>query len=334
MVQNYLLNSARKNAKSAASQALFRTILAVILVFSVLISIKPASAALLKDVAILDHLEKDFSMVENINISLSENTGKSFPLTLPGQASKIIVNGKSYNNSNLSIPLNCTECNIQISYSINNIVKKSGHQLSFYRTLNFPITPAQLSYRIFLPIGYRLNMSDQANPSIVPKPSDISTDGEHITIGWKETNPKLPLQYLVVYYDTEPSESLAYIIRNDLTHASVVIFGILLLAVGFAAGFLVKSQAAKNWLKKIPKGPAKHYVIPSSLLSPDEKIILDFLKRKGAKKNPVNQKEIGKELEWSKSKVSAVLSNLYYKKIIDREKFGRNYKVKIVKEVQ
>jgi predicted transcriptional regulator len=78
----------------------------------------------------------------------------------------------------------------------------------------------------------------------------------------------------------------------------------------------------------------KQYVVPSSLLSPDEKVIVGFLKKKDAKKSPINQKEIGRELGWSKSKVSAVLSNLYYKKIIDREKFGRNYKVKLVKDVQ
>ena len=75
------------------------------------------------------------------------------------------------------------------------------------------------------------------------------------------------------------------------------------------------------------------HIIPSSLLSPDEKIVIELLKQKDAKNNPVNQKEIGKELNWSKSKVSAILTNLDYKKLIEKEKFGRNYKVKLIKEV-
>ena len=179
-----------------------------------------------------------------------------------------------------------------------------------------------------------MNISDPTNPSIVPAPSELSTDGENLIITWKETNPQLPKQYLVVYYGTEELESWSYVIRNDITHSAVLVFGALLLMIGFGAGFLVKHYAARKEKKKMSKTGEKHYVVPSSLLSPDEKVVVHLLKKKNAKKNPVNQKEIGKELNWSKSKVSAVLSNLYYKKLIDREKIGRNYKVKLVKEVQ
>ena len=47
----------------------------------------------------------------------------------------------------------------------------------------------------------------------------------------------------------------------------------------------------------------------------------------------MNQKELVKALDWSKSKVSAIVTNLEYKKIVQREKFGRNYKVELVKEI-
>jgi uncharacterized membrane protein len=47
----------------------------------------------------------------------------------------------------------------------------------------------------------------------------------------------------------------------------------------------------------------------------------------------MNQKDIGKKLEWSKSKVSAIMTNLEYKKIVEREKIGRNYKVELKKEL-
>jgi uncharacterized membrane protein len=330
-VQNYFLDWAKKMPKNTVFNGLFRTILIVTML---VIALNPAYAAVLKQAVIIDHLNKDLSVFENINITLADNAETSFALTLPDKARNIIVNGQKYANNSLKMPLNCTECKISISYVLNNIIKKNNAQYSFYRTLNFPKVPVQQIYQLYLPVGYSINISDQTSPSVVPTPSEISTDGESIIIGWKENNPQLPKQYLVVYYDTEQFESLSYIIKNDITHTSVLIFGVLLLIIGFAAGFLAKQYAARKEQKKMPKSGEKQYFIPSSLLSPDEKIVVNFLKKKNAKKNPVNQKEIGKELNWSKSKVSAVLSNLYYKKLTDREKFGRNYKVKLVKDVQ
>jgi len=328
-VQNYLLNSSKKVHRNSLSKALFRTILIVAVLMLALDSV---SASLLKQAVIVDYL-KETSMTESINLSLSNNTDANFSLTLPDKAYNIVVNGKKFSNNTLKIPLSCAQCEIGISYSLDNIVKKVNNQFSFYRTLHFPKVPEQQTYLIHLPVGHSINITDEASPSIVPKPTEIFTDGENIIIGWKEKNPESPSQYLVVYYNTESFESLSYIIKNDLSHTSVVIINILLLIIGLVAGFFVNKAIAKRLQKKAPKEPAKQFIVPASLLSPDEKIVVDFLKKKDAKKNPVNQKEIGKELNWSKSKVSAVLSNLYYKKIIDREKFGRNYKVKLVKDV-
>jgi uncharacterized membrane protein len=70
--------------------------------------------------------------------------------------------------------------------------------------------------------------------------------------------------------------------------------------------------------------------VPASLLTPDEKTIMNLIKEN---KNQIRQREVVKILDWSKSKVSAVVSNLEYKKIVRREKFGRNYQIELVKDI-
>jgi uncharacterized membrane protein len=90
--------------------------------------------------------------------------------------------------------------------------------------------------------------------------------------------------------------------------------------IGIIIGFVLNKQLHKR--TAVP-------IISSSLLSPDEKKVIAHLRGKGF----VNQKEIGKEMNWSKSKVSAIISNLSYKKMIEKEKIGRNYKVKLIKDI-
>jgi len=329
-VQNHNPRYGRKNTKNDAFNALFRTILLLVIV---LILARSGYAAVFKDVTIIDHLESDSSMTETINLTLSENIDNIFALTLPAESYNIMVDGESYSNNSLSIPLNCTECTVSIIYKLDNTIKQYTKQYTFYRTLNFPQIPVQQEYIIYLPAGYSINVTDQSTPSVVPKPTEISTDGQHIIIRWKEANPQMPKQYLVIYYGAEETESFFYVLANDVSHATVVLFGLLLLVIGFVAGYVLNKTATKKWLKNIPT-EVKQHIVPSSLLSPDEKKVVHYLKEKNSHKEPVNQKDIGKALNWSKSKVSAVLSNLYYKKIIDREKFGRNYKVKLVRDVE
>ena len=97
------------------------------------------------------------------------------------------------------------------------------------------------------------------------------------------------------------------------------------LSIGLSTGIIIQKYYSKKFveIKDIP-------YIPSSLLSPDEKKIISLLKDHNRK---MGQKEIGKQLNWSKSKVSAIMSNLQYKEIIKKEKIGRNYNVELLKEV-
>ena len=292
-----------------------------------------ASALITRQISLIDKLQSDLSMTESISISITDNTDDMFSISLPDTAHSIMANGELMSNNTVNISLNCTSCNIQISFDMDNVVKKDNRQYLFYRTLHFPQSPQQLRYVVYMPDGYTVNSTDTTNPSIVPNPTSILTDGTHIMVSWIETNPQLPKQYYVRFQGPEQIESMLFFVQNDLGHPITIMMLLLILVIGIVSGYFLKILSVKKIEKPIKQKTMQH-LIPSSLLSPDEKKVMGLLQSKDAKKNPVNQKDIGTELNWSKSKVSAVLSNLYYKKLIDREKFGRNYKVRLLKDVE
>jgi uncharacterized membrane protein len=317
-VQNHLSKNIGKPAKSVVLTLLFIT---VAVLYSGI-----AYGAVAKDVIIIDKIYQDGSLKESIFIALENNTGSLFPITLPTNAKQIYINGVSSNpkNNSIIIPISCASCNINIAYSLDSNVKKNGNDLhSFYRSVNFPIVPIKFRYVIYLPIGYTLgNNTEQA--SVVPYPSEITSDGESVILIWSEAKPKLPMQFVVQYYGHESGESTADVFA-DFSHTLIWMSLLFVFILGIIIGFFV--QAFRKGKKNTPA------TIPSYLLSPDEKAVVELLQDKN-KDDFVNQKEIGRSLSWSKSKVSAVISNLSYKKMIEREKVGRNYTVKLITEIK
>ena len=70
---------------------------------------------------------------------------------------------------------------------------------------------------------------------------------------------------------------------------------------------------------------------PQSLFNPDEKKVLSVIRDHGMQ---IKQKDIALKLDWSRSKVSAIVSNLEYKKVIRREKTGRNFDITLVQQFE
>jgi len=279
------------------------------------LSITIPAIATLDQVNIVDQLNVDLSMRESIQLSMSSNKESIFTLKLPENAYNILVGNISATNP-VIVQLNCTQCSMRISYSLDNAARDEG-LFSFYRTLGLPMQPVQMHYVLYLPVGYIVANYTQADPTIAPYPTSMITDGQHIILSWSEQYPELPKQYFVKYENPK--------IEVTNNRAPIWLTALIMFILGTGIGTLLY-----KFLKKTPK---LMHTVPSSLLSPDEKAIVEYLKKHNAQSNPINQREIGRDLQWSKSKVSAVLSNLYYKKLIEREKFGRNYKVKLLKDV-
>ena len=119
------------------------------------------------------------------------------------------------------------------------------------------------------------------------------------------------------------SEAMVTNIMNLSTTNSIIIN---LISLVFAAvlGFFVSLYLFRVQSKD------KEYRILRKALSEDEKEILDEIKKAGE----VTQDSLRFRLNWSKAKVSTILTNLDKRNLIQRERVGKTYKVYLQKALK
>ncbi|MCB9359330.1 hypothetical protein H6503_05335 [Candidatus Woesearchaeota archaeon] len=299
-VQNYNLDICRKIALS-------------VFFFAFLVSV---SALQLE---VRNTLQEDFSVLEELTI-IVQNHSSSIEFVLPSSVMDVTLDGMpaDVNNNSLMLDL-CNGCIVELSYIIPDAsMKGQNGEYKFSRSMNVPFDVDNLIYEIYLPLGYIIGTGDASSvPNIAPNPTSIGSDGKHIMISWKQANPQLPEVFQVIYRGHEGTETVASEFGNELTEWPVWVLMVLFLVLGTILGLLIAYFSPKSNNAEI---------IPSSLFTPDEKKVIEMLEK------TESQKEVGAMLSWSKSKVSSIMTTLEFKKVISREKIGRNYKVKLLKK--
>ncbi len=286
-------------------------------------------ATIVDGVIVQDTIE-GVAVHETMSILLINNTLREISFGLPQGVTSITVDGKSAvaTNGTVNIPLSCDSCNITLGFTLNDAVKSSGTDTQIYsRTMNAPGQPRMLSYELHLPAGAFIRSTEQ-DPAIVPVQTAISTDGERIVLRWLRTNPQLPEQYVIRYMTTEPSNVGAATLLTEFSEWVVWVLMCITLVIGVVLGLFLPQNMRKKSTQTISSSSSST-VIPASLLSSEELIIIRALRGK-----PLDQKELGKQLGWSKSKVSAIMTGLERKGIIKREKLGRKFKAELIKDVE
>lgn len=288
---------------------------------------QPVLAYNLESVTIKNTLTESGNLLEEMDLLIKNNTNEFLIIHLPKKAYSIKINNKESNTKNTSVKIEtkCVECEVKLSYQLDNVVKETKTQTyDFSRTINLPKKPTELLYSVKIPPGEIINLNEENN--IIPKEAYITTDGEGIIINWKETEPNLPKIYHISYTGHENSENIMPEIINEMTEWSVILLIITTLLLGFGFGWFGKKYY-KNKTNKIKVLEQ----LPVSLFNPDEKEVINKIKENN---NQIKQKELGNQLNWSKSKVSSIITNLEYKKIIRREKLGRNYDIYLEKQIE
>jgi len=273
-----------------------------------------------ESVTINDSLNPDLSINETLSIELSGNTGGNFTFSLPQGARNIGTGARrsSIVDNTVLVNLSCFRCSVEINYAIDDVISRQADgQYIFSRTINLPQSPAQLKYYVLLPQGGSFHTGQSLDPSVVPSATSIGTNGKNIIVSWADANPELPQRYYVRYVMQELGTST---IRQELSEGIVWV----LIGSAFGIGFILASAII---LFKKPKRQIP--VVHKTLLSPDERAVVKLIREN---KHTIHQREIVAKLGWSKSKVSAVVTNLLYKEIISKEKLGRNYKVTLIKD--
>ncbi len=279
-------------------------------------------------VLIEDRVAEDLTTFEVMDVSITNNTDESMLWRLPPNVYEVDLNGNpiDVHENAVNISLHCTVCGFQLSYAQNNVVKDfSVDSLMFYRTLDLPQPPELLHYTVKISPLYIINKKIDVDGElpIVPIPTETKVTVSGPLVQWVETEPALPKVYQITFKSHEDIENAHQEFIDEFSEGTMWIIIITAVLFGLLLGIAICSF--------IHKKKKKGMYVPSSLLSPDEKTVLRLLKEH---KNMMNQKEIGIQLQWSKSKVSAIVSNLHYKEIIKKEKFGRNYKIYVIKEIE
>ena len=107
----------------------------------------------------------------------------------------------------------------------------------------------------------------------------------------------------------------------NFSSASSTTMNLIALIVAIAATLILYFYIFKHEAKE------QEYNIIRRALSEDEKTILDEIKKTGE----ITQDSLRFRLDWSKAKVSTILTNLDKMNLIQRERIGKTYKVYLQK---
>lgn len=251
--------------------------------------------------------EYDSNYYEQISIGL--NCSEEISFRTPNGASEILLNGLTTTNTLFNIN-DCSKENI-ISYKLNALeqINNSNYRIernfNSYNILNY-------SYSIKVPLEFSLNQ----NLSI-PQKFEIEYNNSNKIFHFK------PNEVYVLYFNKFDLEthSMSFQSIFEELDEKIVIY---IFLFAFLLGCLLTYIYMKNKLYKLPQK-----IVPSYVLDKEEKEILTVIKENSG----INQKQIGSKLNYSKSKVSAIVNNLEQKELVKREKFGRSFKVYINKKI-
>ena len=285
----------------------------------------PSSTAYnIDSIIVEDTLNSNLLTQEIVTIHLTNNTNEFFFFDVPSNAYDIHLGDVPIQENGLRIPLDCTTCTLHISYKLTDVIRDfPSDALAFYRTLNLPKNIKSITYTVTLPSQYAIiKIKDTDSLPIVPIPTKIEPKTSGTTITWSEKNPELPKVFQITFKDHEEIESETQEFVDEFSEGYVWLLSMISALLGAILGIGIYKQF--NTIKE------RTSYVPSSLLSPDEKKVVALLQKNN---NKMDQTQIGKHLHWSKSKVSAIITNLHYKKLIEKEKFGRKYTVTLIKKI-
>ncbi len=191
---------------------------------------------------------------------------------------------------------------VSVSYSCNTCVVEKDGQYQYRYSIKIPLYVKKLYALVKIPEGMGL-LKTQENP-FSPADADVASDGRRPILKWSRD----PLSADSSFDVSVAYESLG-IVYNDIRMEYVIaLFAIIV--VGFL-GYGLYTKKAQVRL-----------ILP--LMKKDEKIVLESVLKHG---QGVNQKIIVKETNYSKAKVSKVLSSLKERGVVKLERAGRTNKI-------
>lgn len=196
--------------------------------------------------------------------------------------------------------------NASIKYISSSYIDKSGSNYFFIAKDLGDFSNVLL----YLPEGALL--SEFENYLIVPKPSDVDSDGRRVILSWNNFNSE---EIVVSYEFAQKNNYALYFV----------------LAILFAAftKYLYNKIKNKKIKKKLIRRKIFNKILTTNLYG-DEKKIVEYLAEKKGRESWT--KEIVRDLQISKVKLSRKLRNLEQLELIKRIPYGNENRIKLLKK--
>lgn len=279
----------------------FLKLLLFLIIFASCGYIATASQQMLVDILV----SKNDIVTENIGLKIVSNetydvaafTTISKPLSVIYDGGYSIKQEGNFYVIVLKKELIVGENSLNFTIIYNDLIDRKNKQRVF-RTTFHPENNAEMSIRLTLPAHFVLSDKE---PSAIPKPDLLTTDGQKITLIWDFNNSERA--DLSVFYEGEGNFGTI-----------IIIFAVVLLAGISLIFFIFKKSKIRD--------------IEETLSSEELKIVEQI--RKGVTK----QKEIAKNLEFSKSKMSKIVRKLEEKGLIEKKPYFKTNILKLSKKIR
>ena len=203
-----------------------------------------------------------------------------------------------------------------MNFKTKNSVKRVDNKLQF--NMNYPVSlPIKKAYIIIKLPENGVLAGEDVNESYSPDGAKILSDGKRILLYWEwnELDVGETMQFSVLYDMPLTGGPLFSVIIVSLTMI------IILVMIGIT--FYIKKSTTKS---------VKHAEeIVSSVLNDDENKVVEIIKEHGGE---IIQRNIVRETDFSKAKVSRIVKNLKERNILEVIPLGRKNKIKIVIDME
>jgi uncharacterized membrane protein len=206
------------------------------------------------------------------------------------------------------VPENTTAFDIEMNFTASELTQEDPDRKSFQYSYNIIRPTNNFTLRVLLPEGTGLADSGNISAPVSPQDADITTNGQRIIVEWNRnprTGDRLSFQIL---YDTYTAEGF------DTTY---LIFAAIAGALLVTVAYILYRRTDRQNVESIYED-----------LTEDQIKVVEILREN---EGEMLQKDLVESMEYSKAKVSGLVSELVEKEVLTKEKEGRSNKLMIVK---
>jgi len=225
--------------------------------------------------------------------------------------------GKTYVTTKLRKPLKTNETAVvNYEFTTQDIISEFNNTHILSTTYSLLANVKRFSLEVTLPEGMLLT----EGVSTVPKPAGVDSDGRHVILRWEETNPT----EFRVYVNYEPFIKET-VIRED-RRTEYTIYLLTLLTFGAIALHLRGERASRLIFRILRRGVSEKI----DILREDEQVILKLV----MDEDGIDQRKIQEITDFSKAKVSKIVSELENRGAVRKEQRGRRNKIYLAEKLR